>query len=418
MNLSEELTWRGFINQTTLKDLNQLNSMEISFYHGFDASVDSLTIGNLAAVMMDKCFIRHGHQATIIAGGATSLIGDPGGKDSERPVQTKKTIAVNVAAVQRQLANLLGSNTRFLNNLSWLSRINVLDFLRDVGKYFSMTPLIQRDYIANRMGPGGSGITYAELSYTLLQGYDYLYLNQKYNINLQIAGSDQWGNCLSGVDLIKRVTNKTVHAFTCPLIMNQATGIKFGKSEDGAIWLDPLKTSPLDFYQFWINSEDLGVISYLKIFTGLDKKAIDEIEKSQHNNPADRMAQKTLAFEVTKLVHGEAIARNVQTITKILTGEFDIDKVNKKMLSGLRGYLNLLTIKKADQNKTVTDILVLSGLALSKTEARRLLETGSVYLNNAKINNDDINFSQIQSSYLMMRRGKAYKDTVFLEIKK
>jgi tyrosyl-tRNA synthetase len=200
--------------------------------------------------------------------------------------------------------------------------------------------------------------------------------------------------------------------------MNQATGIKFGKSEDGAIWLDPLKTSPLDFYQFWINSEDLGVISYLKIFTGLDKKAIDEIEKSQHNNPADRMAQKTLAFEVTKLVHGEAIARNVQTITKILTGEFDIDKVNKKMLSGLRGYLNLLTIKKADQNKTVTDILVLSGLALSKTEARRLLETGSVYLNNAKINNDDINFSQIQSSYLMMRRGKAYKDTVFLEIKK
>ena len=415
MNLSEELTWRGFISQTTLKDLSQLDSMKISFYHGYDASADSLTIGNLAAIMMDKCFVRHGHQATIISGGATSLIGDPSGKNSERPIQTKETIETNVGLVQKQLKNLLGTDTRFLNNLDWLSKINVLDFLRDVGKYFSMTPLIQRDYIAKRIGPNGDGITYTELSYTLLQGYDYLYLNQKYDVNLQIAGSDQWGNCLSGVELIKKVTNKTVNVVTCPLIINQATGVKFGKSEKGAIWLDPAKTSPLDFYQFWINSDDIGVISYLKIFTELDKGTIDKLDESHKNDPASRIAQQALAYEVTKLVHGETVAKNVKTITQVLTGNATISEASKDLLSELKDYLNILTI---DKNKTVTDILVLSGLASSNTEARRLFENGSVYLNNAKIDHNDIDFSKVQSDYIMLRRGKAYKDTVFLEIKK
>lgn len=418
MNLSEELTWRGFINQTTLKDLKQLDSMMISFYHGYDASSDSLTIGNLAAVMMDKCLIRHGHEATIISGGATSLIGDPGGKDSERPMQTKETIETNVRAVQKQLTNLLGSNTRFLNNLEWLSKINVLDFLRDVGKYFSMTPLVQRDYIAKRIGPNGSGITYTELSYTLLQGYDYLYLNQKYGVNLQIAGSDQWGNCLSGVELIKKVTEKTVHAFTCPLIINQATGIKFGKSEKGAVWLDPLKTSPLDFYQFWINSDDLGVISYLKIFTELNKNQIDEIEKTQKHNPASRIAQKTLAYEVTKIVHGENTARNVEIATQVLTGKTNVNDIDKKAVATLKNYVRSIIVRRGNKNTKMSEILVTTGLALSVTEARRLLAAGSIYLDNERIADDEIDFSRFSSNYLMLRRGKAFKDTIFIEIKK
>ena len=415
MNLSEELIWRGFINQTTLKDLNQLNSMKISFYHGYDASVDSLTIGNLAAVMMDKCFIRHGAESTIISGGATSMIGDPGGKESERQLQTKEVIEANVAAVQKQLRHLLGPETRFLNNFDWLSKLSVLDFLRDVGKYFSMTPLVQRDYIAKRMGPGGSGITYAELSYTLLQGYDFLHLNEEYNINLQIAGSDQWGNCLSGVELIKRVKDKTVNVFTCPLMINQATGIKFGKSEKGAVWLDPDKTSPLDFYQFWINSDDKGVISYLKIFTELSKIDIDEIEKALAKDSTSRIAQKTLAYEVTKQVHGEETAKNVEIVSQILTGNLSISVIDKKSLSKLHAYLKVLTI---NQDNSVSDILVDSGLASSKTVARRLLDEGSIYLNGIRFSDDVIDFSMIKTDHVMIRRGKAYKDTVFLEIKK
>jgi tyrosyl-tRNA synthetase len=415
MKLSEELVWRGFINQTTFSDLAQIDAMKLSFYHGYDASADSLTVGNLAAVMMDKCFIRHGHEATIVAGGATSLIGDPGGKDTERPLQSKETIEATVAAVQKQLLGLLGSKTRFVNNLDWLSKINVLDFLRDVGKYFSMTPLVQRDYIAKRMGVNGNGITYTELSYTLLQGYDFLHLHQTYGINLQIAGSDQWGNCLSGVELIKKVSNDVVNVLTCPLIINQSTGVKFGKSEQGAIWLDPKKTSPLDFYQFWINIDDKGVISYLKIFTELSKDQIDEIEQTQLKNPSLRHAQKVLAYEVTKYVHGESVAKSVEMVTKFLTGTEPIINDNKTALIDLKEYIKLQVV---NGSQTVTDILISSGLATSRTEANRLLEGGSIYLNNAKVSGDVLDMSKIDSEYAMLRRGKAFKDTVFLELKK
>lgn len=415
MNLSEELIWRGFINQTTLKDLNKLNSLDISFYHGYDASASSLTIGNLAAVMMDKCFIRHGAKATIISGGATSLVGDPGGKDSERTLQSKQIIEENVSAVHSQLRKLLGSNTRFLNNLDWLGNVKLLDFLRDIGKLISMTPLVQRDYIAKRMGPGGSGITYTELSYTLLQGYDFLYLNQKYGVNLQIAGADQWGNCLSGVELIKKVENKVVDVFTCPIMINQSTGIKFGKSELGAIWLDPQLTSPLDFYQFWINSDDKGTVSYLKIFTELSMIEIDEIEKSHKIDPSSRYAQRLLAYEVTKLVHGEEIAKHVELATQLLTGKMSLADLNKRSLSQLKNYVKFFT---ANQDDNWVDILTSSGLSSSKTEANRLISNGSIYLNGQRLQDDTFNLSSLDSNYAVIRRGKAFKDTVFLEIKK
>jgi tyrosyl-tRNA synthetase len=414
MELSEELKWRGFINQTTIKEINLLDKKKYKFYHGFDASVDSLTIGNLAAVMLDKCFIKHGHQATIVAGGATSLIGDPGGKDAERPLQSREVIEANVKAVQVQLKNLLGSDTRFVNNLDWLSKLSVLDFLRDVGKYFSMTPLVQRDYIAKRMGPDGSGISYTELSYTLLQGYDYLYLNKTYQVDLQISGSDQWGNCLSGVELIKKVTGNSVDVFTCPLIINQVTGKKFGKSETGAIWLDANKTSPLDFYQFWINIDDLGVVSYLKIFTELGKSEIDDIEKQQSHDPSSRIAQKQLAYEVTKLVHGLETANSAVKASQVLVNKDLENGVDIQTATDLKKFFNYFEIKT---NNSVIDLLVRSGLATSNTEAGRLIDSGSIYINNIKLTNDVKNFQNYRTKVILLRRGKAFKDSVLLEIK-
>ena len=314
MTLSEELKWRGFVNQTTLDNLSKLDDDKWIFYHGYDAaSADSLTIGNLAAAMLDKCFLRHGHKAIILAGGATSLIGDPGGKDSERVLQSEDDVRSNVRKVNAQLEKLFGQKVHFVNNLDWFSKMNVLEFLRDVGKHFSMTPLVQRDYIATRMGEGGSGISFTEFSYTLLQGYDFLHLYQKYGVELQLAGSDQWGNCLSGVDLVRRVGNKEVNALTMPLIINKATGKKFGKSEEGAVWLDSTKTSPNDFYQFWINSDDAGVGDYLKIFTELGKDEVAQVMAVFEKDKAARHAQKTLAFEVTKLVHGKEAAERARS---------------------------------------------------------------------------------------------------------
>ncbi|MGZ6005254.1 MAG: tyrosine--tRNA ligase, partial [Candidatus Saccharimonadales bacterium] len=215
MTLSEELIWRGFVNQTTLPDIKKLDGKKWTFYHGFDASADSQTIGNLAGMMLDKLFMRHGCKAYILAGGATSLIGDPGGKDVERPLQDETTIAHNIDKAKEQISRIFkGEDFTLVNNLDWIKNLSLIEFLRDIGKHFSMTPLVQRDYIATRMGEKGGGISYTEFSYTLLQGYDFLHLHQKYKVDLQLSGSDQWGNCLSGVELVRKVTGDEVHALT------------------------------------------------------------------------------------------------------------------------------------------------------------------------------------------------------------
>jgi len=282
MTLSEELQWRGFIQDKTYTDIKELDGEPQTFYHGFDASADSQTIGNLAAMMADKVFIRHGWKAILLAGGATSLVGDPGGKDKEREVQTVETITHNVEMAEIQIKKIFGNDGfKLVNNLDWTKNLSVLDFLRDIGKHFSMTNLVQRDYIAKRIGESGSGISFSEFSYTLLQGMDYLHLYDKYQVTLQLGGSDQWGNCLSGVDLIRRARSAEVHALTLPLVINKATGKKFGKSEEGAVWLDDSKTSVFKFYQFWINVDDEGVESYLEVFTELGKTEIEEIMASK-----------------------------------------------------------------------------------------------------------------------------------------
>ena len=415
MKLSEELKWRGFINQTTYSDLSQLDSLHgQTFYMGFDASADSQTIGNLAAMMFVKTFLRHNRPGILVAGGSTSLIGDPGGKDTERPLQDEKTIASNIKNAEQQIKNILrGHKFKLVNNLEWTKNLNVLHFLRDIGKHFSMTPLIQRDYIAKRIGQDGSGISYAEFSYTVLQGYDYLHLHDKHGVTLQLGGSDQWGNCLSGVELIRRVRGKEVDVITMNLVINQATNKKFGKTEEGAIWLDAKKTTPTQFYQFWINADDKGVESYLKIYTELGRSEIDAIMDKHQKNPGERYAQQCLAAEATTLVHGEDNAGRAAIVSDVLTSKVPVESISSETARAISGEIPSITVKAGD---SLIDILVRVGLAMSNTEARRLLSSGAIYLNGQPTSSEQLDGEILDGRYALLRRGKAYKDSALLEL--
>jgi tyrosyl-tRNA synthetase len=406
MTLSEELQWRGFIQQTTFTNLTDLDSQTRTFYHGFDASADSQTIGNLAAMMFDKVFIRHGWKAILLAGGATSLIGDPGGKDKERPMQLEESIAHNVKRAEEELKKVFGDDYFMLvNNLDWTKDMKVLDFLRDVGKHFSMTPLVQRDYIAQRIGENGTGISYTEFSYTLLQGMDYLHLFDTYNVTMQLGGSDQWGNCLSGVELVRKARGAEVHTMTLPLIINKSTGKKFGKSEDGAVWLNEDKTSVYKFYQFWINSDDEGVESYLKVYTTLEKPVIDDIMQAHNEARSNRLAQKHLAYEVTKIVHGEIRAKSVQKLSETLFGGEDYSQLSTAEFEELKTELPLVQAKIGDD---LTDLLIQGKLAQSKGEARRFLQSNAVYINGTQppLDQSILDEADCLQGYALLRRGK------------
>ena len=406
MTLSEELVWRGLVNQTTFEKLQELDDKQWTFYHGFDASADSQAVGNLAAMMLDKVFIRHGHTAILLAGGATSLIGDPGGKDSERPMQSEETIRHNIDRAEEQLKKIFaGQDFRLVNNLDWTKDMKVLDFLRDIGKHFTMTSLLQRDYIASRIGEEGSGISYTEFSYTLLQGLDYLHLYDEFGCSLQLGGADQWGNCLSGVELIRRKRGAEVHVITLPLVINKATGKKFGKSEEGAVWLDPDKTSVYAFYQFWLNVDDEGVESYLKIFTELNKPEVEDIMQRFRADPSSRLAQKTLAYEVTRIVHGVERAESVKRVTETLFGNGEYEALTPDDVLLLRTELPSAQLASADDLVTA---LTATGLASSNSEARRFIEQGAVYLNGKPaITGQAIDAAgTVADGYVILRRGK------------
>ncbi len=406
MTLSEELKWRGFVNQTTFEDLSVLDDRQWTFYHGFDASSDSQTIGNLAAMMLDKAFMRHGHKAIVLAGGATSLIGDPGGKDKERELQSEEIIAQNVKAAEKQLEKIFdGQEFNLVNNINWTKEMNVIEFLRDIGKHFSMTPLVQRDYIAKRIGEGGAGITYTEFSYTLLQGMDFLHLYDTEGCTLQLGGSDQWGNCISGVDLIRRARGAEAHVITLPLIINKTTGKKFGKSEEGAVWLDEAKTSVYKFYQFWLNVDDEGVEDYLKIYTELTKNNIDEIMSEFQNNPSERSAQKALAYEVTKIVHGADKADSVVRVTQLLFGSQNVSEIKSTDIALLADELPFVT---DGSGKSVIQCMVEAELTQSNGESRRLIQQGGIKLNNQKLT-DDVVLNKDHGEldgYALLQKGK------------
>lgn len=397
MRLSEELTWRGFVNQTTYNDISVLDGEPISFYIGVDPSADSMTIGNLAATMMVQHFVNHGHKAFLLVGGATGMIGDPDGRSDERNLKTIDEISKNKAVIAEQYNNLFaGKNFELVDNYDWFKDINFLDFLRIVGKHAPLSQMIGRDFVQSRIGVDGNGISYAEFSYSLIQAYDFLYLFRNHGVTLQLCGSDQWGNCVAGVDLIRRIEGKEANIYSTPLVINKSTGVKFGKSEDGAVWLSPNKTSVYKFYQFWLNTDDEGVIDYLKIYTMLDKPTIDGLAVETKNNPADRLAQKTLAYEVTKMVHGQGRADSVKRVTTVLFGDADIKSLSDEDLDTLA-----IEIPSVKLGKPVVETLVESGLAASNGEARRLIMNNAISVNGKKITDNVVIDSKV-----LIKKGK------------
>lgn len=414
MTLSEELLWRGQIKDKTFADMDWLNKPK-TFYLGADCnSADSLTIGNLAVYMMARRMQQHGWKAVLLLGGATSLIGDPGGKDSERDLKSQAEIETNVAGIKAQVEQLFaGKDFTMVNNYDWFKDIGYLEFLREVGKYYSMTELVQRDYIARRIGEDGEGISYAEFSYSLIQGYDYWHLYKTYGVELQIGGSDQWGNMLSGVPFIRKKENTDVHALSMPLVINKATGKKFGKSENGAVWLDAAKTSPTQFYQFWINADDEGIEDYLKVFTELTKAEIDAVMTIHKSDKAARQAQVRLAREVTTLIHGQLQMQLAELVTEFLTGKHPVSTANDKAIATLRSEAPAI---RTVVNGSVLDALISGGLAASISEARRLVQAHAVAIDGRKVARENFEADDFHNGRLLLKKGKKFKDTILVEL--
>jgi len=384
MTLSEELQWRGFVNQTTIKDLSLLDKQSISFYFGVDPSADSMTIGNLAAAMMVRHFIDHGHKAYLLVGGATGMIGDPDGKKDERNLLTVEDITVNKNAIAKQYQTVFaGQDFTMVDNYDWFKDINYIDFLREIGKNVPLSQMLGRDFVQSRIGSDGSGISYAEFSYSLIQGYDFVHLFREYGVTLQVCGADQWGNSITGVDLIRRLEGKEAHVYSVPLVINKSTGVKFGKSEGGAVWLDSKKTSVYAFYQFWLNLEDDAVGDLLRIYTLLDQTEVERLEQTIKTKPGARQAQKALAHEVTTLVHGAERTASVERVTAVLFGDGKFDELGPEDLDILA-----TEIPTAEIGNTVIDVLVSAGIASSNGEGRRLIASGAVSIDGQKIEID------------------------------
>jgi tyrosyl-tRNA synthetase len=414
MTLSEELAWRGFTNQTTFKNLAVLDGQPITFYFGVDPSAVSMTIGNLAAAMMVRHFIDHGHKAILLIGGATGMIGDPDGKAQERDLKTLEEIAKNKAGLAAQYQQIFaGQSFKVVDNYDWFKEMNYLDFLRDIGKHVPMRQMLGRDFVQSRLAEDGAGISYAEFSYSLIQGYDFLHLHRTQGATLQLCGADQWGNSIAGVDLIRRIEGQEVHVWSTPLIINRATGKKFGKTEDGAVWLDPTLTTPTQFYQFWMNIDDAGAADYMKVYTLLSKNEIEEITAKHHENPKQRLAQQRLAEEVTKLVHGQEQMQLAKAVTEFLTNQKSIGGADDNVLAEMRKEIPSLRVA-ADAG--LTDVLVDSGLVPSKSEARRLLQGNAIAINNQKTTRELLQTDDFQNGRLLIRKGKAFKDSALIEL--
>ena len=379
MKLSEELQWRGFWNQTTFTDDKLIDSENFTLYLGTDPSADSLHVGHLAVYMMVRHFLERGHKVFLLVGGGTGMIGDM--RDTEeRNLLPYEEIEHNKQALKSQVSRIFaGRDFTLVDNADWLAELELLPFLRDIGKNFNMADLVSREFFKARIN-NGKGLSFAEFTYTLLQGYDFWHLFNQYGVNLQIGGSDQWGNLLSGVDLIRKKENTEVYAMTAPLLINKSTGRKFGKSEGGAVWLDENKTSVYKFYQFWLNVDDESAIEYMKIFTMLDRDTIEAIAENHAVNPGARSAQKVLAREVTDIVHGSVRRESVERVTEVLFGGGDFKKLSDDDLDALAE-----EIPCVDTGIDVIEALVESGAVGSNGEAKRLLKSGAISLNGEKL---------------------------------
>ena len=381
-------------------------------YHGVDPTADSIHAGNFVQFMLLRHLIEHGHKIILLIGGGTGMIGDPK-PDVERPLTPPSVVAERVEKLKIQAKNLFGGvEIDFVNNYDWLGSLNLVTFLRDIGKHFTVNELIKKDAIATRL-KSDNGISYTEFAYPLLQAYDYLNLYRTYGCNVQTGGSDQWGNIVAGVDLIRKKEQQTVFAFTVPLIVDKTTGKKFGKSEGNAVWLDPTKTSPYNFYKFWLNTSDESAIDYLKLFSLLTLEEIAEVEKDFNSNPEDRIAQKRLAKEVTTLVHGTTIADKIEKSSNSLFGKVPFTDLSNEEKEIVR---QNAPISLVQAGMKIIDILVVSGLASSKREARTFIEAGAVSINNKKIEMvDEIITEKNYGKTFLLKRGK--KNLSVIEIK-
>ncbi len=395
MQLSEELQWRGFWNQTTFTNDKLIDSENFTLYLGTDPSADSLHVGHLAVYMMVRHFLERGHKVFLLVGGGTGMIGDM--RDTEeRSLLSYAEIEHNKRALKAQVSQIFaGRDFTLVDNADWLGNLELIPFLRDIGKNFNMADLIGREFFKARID-NGKGLSFAEFTYTLLQGYDFWYLFKHHGVNLQIGGSDQWGNLVSGVELIRKKENAEVYAMTAPLLINKSTGRKFGKSEGGAVWLDENKTSVYKFYQFWLNVDDESAIEYMKIFTMLDRDTIEAIAENHAVNPGARSAQKVLAREVTDIVHGVNRRESVERVTEVLFGGGDFRQLSDDDLDALAK-----EIPRVDVGVGVIEALVVSGAVSSNGEAKRLLKSGAISLNGEKIAED-----QAVNTTSLLKKGK------------
>ena len=404
MKLSEELIYRGFKAETTIEDPSELDERESKkFYWGADPSADSLTIGNLAALMMCACFVRHGYEPVLLVGGATGQIGDPK-ENGERELKSLEEVEHNKQCIKKQIERVVNAdNVTMVDNYDWFKDMKYLDFLREVGKAFSMTQLLDRQFVQNRIGEGGAGISYAEFSYTLIQGYDFLHLYRKYGVSLQLCGADQYGNCTSGIHLIKRLEDATADVWSTPLVIDPVTGRKFGKSEGNAVWLASSDngggnyTSVFDFYQFWLNQPDEAVEYVIKIYTLLEPEEIDEILAKHREAPEKRVAQRALARGATEVVHGAEAAEAIENLTAMLFdkatnfAEFSEDEILE--------FAKYLPVEK--KGVSLVDALVNNGLAESKKKAREFIKQGAIMINGEKVK-DEVTVNQVA----MIKKGK------------
>ncbi|HAR4455652.1 TPA: tyrosine--tRNA ligase [Staphylococcus aureus] len=407
--LIEDLKWRGLIYQQTdeqgIEDL--LNKEQVTLYCGADPTADSLHIGHLLPFLTLRRFQEHGHRPIVLIGGGTGMIGDPSGKSEERVLQTEEQVDKNIEGISKQMHNIFEFGTDhgavLVNNRDWLGQISLISFLRDYGKHVGVNYMLGKDSIQSRLE---HGISYTEFTYTILQAIDFGHLNRELNCKIQVGGSDQWGNITSGIELMRRMYGQTdAYGLTIPLV-TKSDGKKFGKSESGAVWLDAEKTSPYEFYQFWINQSDEDVIKFLKYFTFLGKEEIDRLEQSKNEAPHLREAQKTLAEEVTKFIHGEDALNDAIRISQALFSG-DLKSLSAKELKD--GFKDVPQVTLSNDTTNIVEVLIETGISPSKRQAREDVNNGAIYINGER--QQDVNYAlapedKIDGGFTIIRRGK------------
>lgn len=420
MNLLDEFAWRGMVSEATEGLPEVLSRDRVTAYIGFDPTAASLHVGSLLTMLNLARLQRAGHTPIALVGGGTGLIGDPSGKSQERNLLTFEQVEANAHGIRRQLERVLdfeaaGNPARMVNNVEWLRPIGFLDFLRDIGKHFTVNYMMAKESVKRRVS-GDEGISFTEFSYQLLQSYDYLVLHDRYGCTLQMGGSDQWGNITSGCELIRKMRGARVHGLVWPL-MTTSTGAKFGKTEAGTVWLDPALTSPFRFYQFWLNTSDRDVVPYLKYFTWLSREDIDALEKTVADAPDKREAQRRLAREVTGLVHGEAEVAKAERASSVLFGG-SIAGANADELLVVFEDVPSVTVSAPELNAlTGSGLAVLAGLAQSKGEAARLIKQGGFYVNDRRVSDDRAPVSSgeaIDGRLLVLRKGQRERRIVLV----